>query len=89
MKSIHDSRYLEIIARLRATRERLGLSQVDLARRLGKQQSYISKVETCERRIDLLEALAICEALGVGLQAIVPSDLRHLLQVEDVRGNDV
>jgi len=80
VKSIGDPRYLEMIACLRAHRERLRLSQQELAARLGRPQSYVSKVETCERRIDLLEALAICEALGVRLEAIVPASFRHLLR---------
>jgi transcriptional regulator with XRE-family HTH domain len=79
MKSIADPRYLEIVASFRAAREKVGLSQEELASRLGKPQSFISKVETCERRLDMLETLAVCQALGITLDLIVPSDLRHLL----------
>lgn len=79
MKSITDPDYLEIVARLRAAREHRGLSQAELATRLGKPQSYIGKIETCERRVDLVEVLRICDALGIGLGEIVPSALRHLI----------
>lgn len=79
MKSIVDPMYIEIVASLRAAREKMGLSQDELALRLGKPQSFVSKVEACERRLDLLEALALCQALGITLDLIVPSDLRHLL----------
>jgi len=79
MKSIADPRHLEIIALLRAAREKAGLSQEELARRLGKPQSFVSKVEACERRLDILETLAVCQALGIKLDLVVPADLRHLL----------
>lgn len=83
LKSIYDPRYLEVISRLRVARENLAISQVELASRLGKPQSYISKFETCERRLDLVEVLDICKALGINLQAIVPSDLQYLLYTEN------
>lgn len=69
-----------MVARFRALRESLGLSQEDLAARLGRPQSYVSKIEACERRLDLLEALVMCEALDVRLEAIVPEHFRHLLK---------
>jgi ribosome-binding protein aMBF1 (putative translation factor) len=87
MKSIQDPRYLEIVARLRAAREHRGLSQAELATRVGKRQSYIAKVETCERRLDLLEALALCDVLMVSLEAIIPSALHHLLRSESAGGS--
>ncbi len=79
MKSIHDPRYLEIIARLRSARKGIGMSQSDLGRRIGKPQSYISKIENCERRIDLVEALTLCNALEITLETIVPTELRDIL----------
>jgi transcriptional regulator with XRE-family HTH domain len=79
MKSIFNPRYVEIIALLRAAREHKQVSQVELARRLGRPQSYVSKVETCERRIDLLELLTFCDALGITLKRIIPSELNYLL----------
>ena len=80
MKSIADPKYLEMMACLRALREAKGVSQQELATRLGREQSYVSKFEACERRLDLLETLAICQALDIRLEAIVPADLRHLLK---------
>lgn len=85
MKSIQDPRYVESIARLRAVREQQEISQAELARRLGKPQSYVSKVETCERRIDLIEALELCAALDTPLETIIPAELRHLLRSRVIR----
>lgn len=69
-----------MIARLRAERRRAKLSQRALARRVGRPQSYVSKAETGERRLDLIETLTLCEAIGVALDDIVPQDLRPLLR---------
>ena len=79
MKSIHDPRYIEIISRLRSTRKSLRMSQSDLGCRIGKPQSYISKIENCERRIDLVEALTLCNVLEITLETIVPTELRDIL----------
>ena len=64
-KSIHSKLYHRIIARLRAKREGKGLSQYQLSQILKVQQSYVSKIETCERRLDILELMNICETLGI------------------------
>lgn len=52
---------------LRDTRMALGMRQADLARRLGQPQSFVSKYETGERRIDVLELRVICQAMGLSL----------------------
>jgi len=77
MKAVHDPRYIEIIARIRTARKGLGISQAELARRLGKPQSYVSKIEKCERRIDLVEALTLCDSLCIRLEAIIPTELKN------------
>ena len=79
LKATQDQRYLEFVARLRAARVRRDVSQAELARRLGRPQSYVSKVEMAERRVDLVEAMDLCGALGVTIAEVVPSELRHLL----------
>lgn len=66
-KSIHSRLYHRIIARLRAKREGKGLTQCQLAKILNVQQTYVSKIETCERRLDILELMNICEALDISL----------------------
>ena len=66
-KSIHSKIYNRIIARLRAKREEKGLSQYQLSQILNVPQPYVSRIETCERRIDILELMNICEALDISL----------------------
>ncbi len=55
MSSIHDPRYREIITELIKLRESKNMTQVQLASLLKKPQSYVAKVENCERRLDFIE----------------------------------
>ena len=52
---------------LRNLRAEAGLTQIDLARSLGEPQSYISKYESGERRLDFLEVRHLCEKLGISV----------------------
>lgn len=54
-KSVYTKDYKEIIERLKAARIEAGLAQQKVADKLGKPQSYISKIESGERRLDVAE----------------------------------
>ena len=43
----------------------MGITQVDLARAIGADQSQISKFERSERRIDIVDYVRICRAIGI------------------------
>ena len=64
-KSIHTERQKRLVALLKAAREKAGLTQIQLARRLGKYRTYVSKYETGERQLDVIEFLAVAEALDL------------------------
>lgn len=70
-KSLHSPAHRRLTALLRTLRENAGLRQVDLAERLGRPQSFVSKYESGERRLDLVEIQALCQALGTTLVAFV------------------
>lgn len=53
--SAYSKDYKEIIERLKIARLESGLSQQEVADKLGKPQSYISKIESGERRLDVAE----------------------------------
>jgi transcriptional regulator with XRE-family HTH domain len=55
------------LALLRKMRLDANLRQEDLARKLGKPQSFVSRYECGERRLDVLELRQICGILGVSL----------------------
>jgi transcriptional regulator with XRE-family HTH domain len=65
MKSIHDSRYHQLIAELIAAREQRGVTQVELALALRKPQSYIAKIENFDRRLDIVELADWLTALQI------------------------
>ncbi len=58
------------------TRRDAGLTQVELAKRLGRPQSFVSKVECGERRLDVVEFLDVSHALGADPVRIVRDLLR-------------
>jgi transcriptional regulator with XRE-family HTH domain len=64
-KTIFSREYEVFLRRLRAARVRAGMTQAGLAERLGQTQSFVSKCERGERRLDLVEARAFCVAMGV------------------------
>ena len=76
-KSIHDQRYMELIAKLRSFRKKKLLSQAELAAKMGKPQSFIAKVESCERRVDLIETIELCIAIGISISDIIPNEFRN------------
>jgi transcriptional regulator with XRE-family HTH domain len=68
-KNPHDQSRMILRRLLREQREGKSWRQQDLADRLEKPQSYVSKYESGERRLDVLELREICLALGISLAA--------------------
>jgi transcriptional regulator with XRE-family HTH domain len=73
MRAVHASKYRTFLKRLRAARKNAGLTQVQVAARLGKPQNFVSKSETGERRVDVVEASAFARLYGVRVDDLVPS----------------
>lgn len=67
-RSTHSEPYKLLLEMLIEARTRAGVTQVDLAARLGRPQPFISFVERGERRIDVIEFYAIMKALGADPQ---------------------
>ena len=55
MGGIYSVRYQAFLQRLREAREQAGLTQVEVAKKLNQPQSYISRCESGERRVDVVE----------------------------------
>lgn len=62
--SIFTQRHQEFIGFIASARKAAGITQVELADRLGRPQSFVSKVERGERRLDVIEFCQVAEALG-------------------------
>lgn len=55
MRSRHSARYRPFLKHLRQTRQQAGLTQIEVARGLRRPQSFVSKCESGERRVDVVE----------------------------------
>lgn len=62
-RSAFTRKYARFRRLLADARQAAGLTQVELARKLGRPQSFISKVEQGERRLDVIEFLEVARAL--------------------------
>jgi transcriptional regulator with XRE-family HTH domain len=58
---------------LRAAREKAGLTQIDVVEKLGTYASFVSKVESGERRVDVVELAQLCQLYGVSLMELLKS----------------
>lgn len=67
-KTIHTQQGQLIRDTLRAVRQKAGLTQRELCRKLGREHSFISKCELGERRVDLAEFYWICQACGASAE---------------------
>lgn len=81
--SIHHVRYVALRQHLKGLRKNAKLSQIELAARLGEDQSYVSKIERGERYVDLLFYVDWCQACGVspdaGLKTLLDYTKGHSL----------
>lgn len=71
MKTIYHPTYQALIQHLIELRKLKGLTQLMLAERLGKPQSYVAKIEGCERKLDVLEFVELCRVLGVSANEMI------------------
>jgi ribosome-binding protein aMBF1 (putative translation factor) len=66
-----NQRYQAFQAALVEARQKAKLTQVEVAARLGKPQSFVSKYESGERRLDVVEFVDVCAALGINANLIL------------------
>jgi len=71
LSSIRSDLYLRIIELLVQARKDAGITQAELGRRIGQRQTFVSKFELGERRLDIAEFLAVGRAIGTDPFAIV------------------
>ena len=64
-KSVYSDAYKSAMLAHKAARQRAGLSQAELAKRLRRPQTFVSKYELGERRLDVVEFAAAAIAIGV------------------------
>lgn len=70
-KSLHTPEYEFFRSLLIRAREAAGLTQAEVAAKLGHPQSFVAKYEGGERRLDVVEFIQVCGALDIEPQAIL------------------
>lgn len=78
LKSIYETAYRTLLDLLIEARSDAGMTQQQLADKLERPQSFVSKVENGDRRLDVIEFLEICRLLGADAPAL-------LRQIESIR----
>lgn len=63
--TLHSTTYKKLRRALIDARTQSGMTQTDLAARLRRAQSFVSKYESGERHLDVVEFIEVCKALGV------------------------
>ncbi|MGB5593562.1 MAG: helix-turn-helix transcriptional regulator [Crocosphaera sp.] len=77
-KSTYTKKAIQLRLLLINARKSANLTQADLSKRLKKPQSYVSKYERGERRLDVIEFLEVSDALHIDPTALI----EELLNVE-------
>jgi transcriptional regulator with XRE-family HTH domain len=70
-KSIYTAEYRRLCELLRELRREAGLTQVQVAQRLDVPQSFVSKYESGERRLDVIELWHVAKAIGVPIRTVL------------------
>jgi transcriptional regulator with XRE-family HTH domain len=65
LKHLRSARHRALIAAIVQARENAGLTQRQLAAKLGRSNSFVWKIEAGERRIDVLEFVELARCMGV------------------------
>lgn len=72
MKITNENRQREkLLLLIKELRQKQGVTQVELAKKLGVPQSFVSKYESGERQLDILELRQICQHIGISFDNFV------------------
>jgi transcriptional regulator with XRE-family HTH domain len=80
--SLHAATYRLLLERIRSVRRAADVTQAKLAEKLGTDQSFVSKYERGERRLDVVELRAICLALGIDFIGFLAAFEKELQEKE-------
>ncbi len=72
-KSVYSRDYIVFLQQLRLAREESGLTQREVADKLGRSQSFVAKCEQGHNRVDVAQLVEFCRALGVPLVRFIES----------------
>jgi transcriptional regulator with XRE-family HTH domain len=70
-KKVYIAQRSRLVSLLREIRIEAGLTQMGLAERIERDQTFVSKYESGQRRLDVLELREICQSIGLTLEEFV------------------
>jgi transcriptional regulator with XRE-family HTH domain len=70
-RQIHRCDYRQLIASLKAARKSVGLSQAQVAARLGVSRTWVSKIESCELNLTIVGFVTLCRLYGLRAAAVI------------------
>ena len=79
VKTIGSTQHKALVSALIAKREAAGMTQTELAAALGEYQSFVARLESGQRRVDVIELIQLAKVLNFD----APSVVRELEQVEE------
>jgi transcriptional regulator with XRE-family HTH domain len=71
MKTIHSKQHKRLIELVTAERKQADIRQVQLAKKLKRTQTWISRFENGEQRLDVIELIDLAEAIGFDAPALI------------------
>ena len=77
MKTIYSEKNQKLISILRDLRVVAGITQTALSEKLGKPQSYVSKYENGERRLDVVEFLEVCRMMKIDPHSVIDTLIKQ------------
>ncbi|CZU55934.1 helix-turn-helix transcriptional regulator [Enterobacter hormaechei] len=80
MASVYSEEYQRVINALKKARKDKGITQAQLAEALGKPQSFIAKVESGERRLDVVEFVHLARLLEINFDQLL-KEITTMLKV--------
>jgi len=78
--SMHTAAYRQLVEAVIRLRREAGLTQRQLADRLGREHSFVGRVETGQRRLDVVELVWIAKACGADPRAVVAEIIEAIAQ---------
>ena len=85
--SVWTPGYKAVVEAVVSMREEAGLTQRELAERIGREQSFVGRIETRERRIDLVEFVWICRCCGFDGEKELAKVTKQVLELIPKRPN--
>jgi len=71
MASVYSEEYQRVITALKKARKERGITQAQLAEALGRPQSFIAKIESGERRLDVVEFVHLARLVGLESEEVL------------------